>query len=196
MRTRLMALCLLAAASLATQAAANAAVVRCNDADGNTLYTDSACPAGMKLAAVPAVAQSCATEECERRRERDLADARERLRADKEQLIAATEQRHRREIEDRWIDEARYEAELRSAQNAQPVNDEVFYPGYPVAGFPFRCGKHCLTPRHHHRPFPVAGNGKHPQHHMNGPGNRPVHAAGNESIRRPATSMGRVAFDK
>jgi uncharacterized protein DUF4124 len=58
MRVRLIALFLLAAASLLSQVTANADIIRCNDANGNTLYTDSACPAGMRVVGSPSFPQT------------------------------------------------------------------------------------------------------------------------------------------
>jgi len=149
MRPRLIALSLLVSAGALSHAAANAEVLRCGDGSRKTLYTDSACPAGMHAIGVPALPQSCSSEECQHRRDREFEAAHERARAEKEQLAAYTIERHRQEIEDRWIDVARYEAQLRSMQSVPVSSDEVFYPTYPLAGYPSRCGKRCLTPRHH-----------------------------------------------
>jgi hypothetical protein len=146
MRVQFIAVCLLSAGGALFQAAANAEVTRCGDANGKTLYTDSACPAGMHAVRVTPVAQTCASEECERRREREIEGAHDRARAEKDQLAAYTTERYRRETEDRRLDEARYEAELRSMQTVPASSDEVVYPVYPIAGYPSRCGKHCFTP--------------------------------------------------
>ncbi|MBI3528396.1 MAG: DUF4124 domain-containing protein [Betaproteobacteria bacterium] len=186
MRARLIALFLLAAAGLLSNATANADILRCNDANGNALYTDSACPAGMRAVGVTSFPLSCATEDCERRRERDLNEAYERVRAEKAQLAAYTAERHKRELEDRWLDEARYEAELHSAEAAQASSDEVVYPAYSLVGIPSRCGKHCFAfPQHRHFPLSRIGDVDHGHDHMKGPGNRrEVRAVGNEP-RRP-----------
>lgn len=160
MRLLLIFLSLLVSAGALSHAAANAEVLRCGDASGKTLYTDSACPAGMHAVGVPALPQSCSSEECQRRREREFEAAHERVRAEKEQLAAYATERHRQEIEDRWIDLARYEAQLRSMQTIPASSDEVFYPAYPIAAFPSRCGKRCLAPRHHRVSQPV----HHPAH--------------------------------
>jgi hypothetical protein len=151
MPARLFALSLLAVAGVLMHATAHAEVLRCNDANGKTLYTDSACPAGMRAVRAAVIPQACTTEDCERRREREVALAHERVRAEKEQLAAFTAERHKREIEERWIDEARYEAELRSAA-ATPIEPaEVYYPAYPLYGYGGICGKRCIKnpPRHH-----------------------------------------------
>jgi hypothetical protein len=165
MRTRLISFFLLAAAGLLSHSTANADILRCSDAKGSTLYTDSACPAGMRAVRATPLPQSCSTEDCERLRERDIEQARERLRAEKEQLAAYTAERHKRELEDRWLDEARYEAQLRSAAAVQASYDEAVYPVYPLVGIPARCGRHCLTNPHRRV------------------GQRAVHAAGNEPRR-------------
>lgn len=182
MRVRLIALFLLAAASLLSQATANADIIRCNDANGNTLYTDSACPAGLRVVGSTSFPQSCTTEDCERRHERDLKEAHERVRAEKEQLAAYTAERHKREIEDRWLDEARYEADLRRGEARQVSSDEVLYSAYPLVGIPWRCGTHCFPfPQHRHLPLSRIGDIDHGHHHMKSPGDRrDARAAGNE----------------
>ena len=169
MRARLISFFLLAAAGLLSHGAANAEVIRCHDAIGSTLYTDSACPAGMRAVGATPLPQSCSTADCERRRERDIGQAHERLRAEKEQLAAYTADRHKRELEDRWLDEVRYEAELSSAQAATA---ETVYPAYFLVGIPARCRNHCLgLPRHHRFPVSAAGEIDHSQHHLQGSGN-------------------------
>jgi hypothetical protein len=172
MRARLISLFLLAAAGLLSHSTANADILRCHDANGGTLYTDSACPSGTRAVGATSLPQACAAGDCERRRERDIEEAHERLRAEKEQLAAYTAERHKRELEDRWLDEARYEAELRSAAAMQAASDQAVYPIYPLIGFPARCGIHCLTlPRHHRFPVSAAGEFGHSQHHWQGSGN-------------------------
>ena len=179
MRVRLITLFLLAAASVLSLATANADIIRCNDANGNALYTDSTCPAGTRVVRSMSIPQSCTTEDCERRRERDLKDAQERLRAEKEQLAAYTAERQKREIEDRWRDEARYEAELRSVEARQAPSEEGLYPAYWFVGTPWKCGAHCAAfPRHRHVALSGIGHG---HRHMRNPGEpRDPRAAGNE----------------
>jgi hypothetical protein len=171
MREQLIAISLLAAAGLLSHTAANAGVMRCSDARGNTLYTDSACPAGMRAVDVISFPQSCTTVDCDRRREREIDEARERLRAEKEELAAYAAERHRREIEDRWLDEVRYANELSSIQTA-PAANEVVYPGYPILGFPLRCGRHCLSLRRHHKPVQGIGSVGEGHHGIKGSSNR------------------------
>jgi Domain of unknown function (DUF4124) len=193
MRARFIALSSLAVAGLSFSCAANADVVRCSDANGKTLYTDTACPAGAHAVGAIPVPQPCASDDCERRRERALMDARERVRAEKEQLAAYTADRHQREIEERRLDEARYEAELRSVQPAPVTADEVAYPVYPIAGFPSWCGKRCL--KNHHPRFKIAGI----RIHENRVVNDNVHAARHVGIegrrRAPPTANRMVTSD-
>ncbi len=186
MRARLTAICLLAAAGLLSHTHANADVNRCKDKNGNTLYTDSACPAGMRAISVTSFPQSCSTEDCERRRERDLEEAYERVRAEKAQLAAYTEARRTREIEDRRLEEARYEAGLRSAQAVRATPDEVVYPAYPIFGIASKCGMRCFPSHHRRMPPSRIGNIEHGHPHMKSAGmRRDVRAIGNEP-RRPA----------
>ena len=179
MRARLIEFFLLAAAGLLSYTTANADIIRCSGANGNTLYTDSSCPAGMHAVGVTSLPQTCATDDCERRREREGAEARERVRAEKEQLAAVTAERHKREIEDRWLDEARYEAELRSADAAQVATAEAVYPVYPVIGIPGRCGRHCLPNPQHRR----VGNDNRHDHMKSGGNHGAIRAAGDERVR-------------
>jgi hypothetical protein len=194
MRVRLIALLLLTTASLLSQAPANADIIRCNDANGKTLYTDSACPVGMRAVSVTSFPQSCTTEDCERRRESDLKEALERVRAEKEQLAAYSAERNKREIEDRWLDEARYEAELRDGKARQAAsNDEGLYPVYPLTGFR-RC---CLAfPHHWPRLLTRISDIDHKNHHMKIPDERRG-AAGNERrhLHRGTVPSGRLAIN-
>ena len=196
MRERLFVIFLLAAAGPLSHATANAEVMRCSDASGHTLYTDSTCPAGMRATSVPTLPQSCTTQDCDRRREREFNEAHERLRAEKQELAAYTLERHKREIEDRRLDEARYEAELRNAQTSQLSLDETFYSAYPIAGYPLRCGARCLSLLHRHHPPIRAGNVEVDHHRMKDPGNHVgVHAVGNEP-RRSQTGKRVVPIDR
>lgn len=184
MREQLIAISLLAAAGLLSHGAANAAVMRCSDARGNTLYTDSACPAGMRAVDVTSLPQSCTTEECDRRRAREIDAARERLRAQKEELAAYAAERHRREIEYRSLDEARYAAELSSIETTQAPANEVVYPGYPIVGFPVQCGMHCLSARRHHKPIQGINRVGEEHHGIKGSGNRVAIRSGGVQPRR------------
>lgn len=180
MRVQLIVLLLLAAASLLSQTA-NADVLRCNDTNGNTLYTDSACPPGTRVVGSPSILQSCASEDCERRRERALSDARERLRTEKEQAAAYAAERHQREIDYRWLDQARYEAQLRSVEANQASYDEGYYPAYSY-GTPGRCGARCFAVlRHPHVAHTRIANGGTGHRHGKFPDElRGFRAGGNE----------------
>lgn len=203
MRVRLIALSLLAAASLLLPATANADIIRCNDANGKTLYTDSACPPGTRAVGSPSIVQFCATEDCERRRERALSDARERLRIEKEELAAYAAERHQREIEYRSLSEARYEAQLRSLEARQASYDEAYYPAYSY-GIPWNCGARCFAfPRHRHVGHGRIGDSGRGHRHMKNPDDlRDFRAGGNEprqSLRGPtmgnrAIQSGRLAI--
>ena len=196
-RERLIATFLLAAAGLLSHAAANAAVIRCSDASGNTLYTDSACPAGMRAVVVASIAQPCTTQACEQRRERELKEAFERTRDEKEQLAAYTAERHQRDLEYRLLDEARYEAQMRKTEISQASANEPIYPAYPIAGVPLRCGMHCISfPRHRHLPvqLPVhaTGDTDRGHHGIKNPDNRvAVRTLGNEPPRVVGAMTGR-----
>ncbi|HVY05291.1 MAG TPA: DUF4124 domain-containing protein [Burkholderiales bacterium] len=201
MENAIMRLTLSAALLLALTAfgsIAHADILRCKDTNGKTLFTDSKCPDGMQVVAATPTPQACTTQECDKRRERDLMEAKARARADREELAAMVAARNRREIEDRRIDEARYEAELNAAAMAPPGIDEAaypIYPVYPIVGYPARCGTHCLNgPRHHH---PGAAGVKIGQN--NQPGHNPtvMRSAANEprAISR-SPSSGRVVRDR
>jgi hypothetical protein len=202
MRVRLTTLFLLAAASVLSQATANADIIRCNDPNGNALYTDSTCPAGTRVVRSMSFPQSCTTEDCERRRERDLKDAHERLRAEKEQLAAYTAERQKREIEDGWRDEARYEAELRSVEARQAPSDEGLYPAYWLVGTPWRCGAHCFPfPRHRHVARSRIGHGHHDMKNpderrdLRAAGNDPRHLLRSTATENRTVQSGRLAIN-
>ena len=172
---RLIALLLLATAGPMSQAQANADIVRCNDSNGNTLFTDTGCPPGMRVVGAKSFAQSCSTEDCERRRERDLKEAQERLRAQKEELAAYTAERHKQEIEDRWLDEARYEAKLRDGKARQVAsNDEGLYPIYPLTGFR-QCRLHCLAFAHDRPHSPIRIKNPDERRKLRSAGDEPLH---------------------
>ena len=185
MRERLIATFLLASAGLLANFSADAGVLRCTDSNGKTLYTDSVCPGGMRTSYLASLPQICATEDCERRRERELAEANVRVTADKEQLAAYTAERRKRELEDRWMDEARYQSELREAAGSRVSWDEPIYADYSTVGIPWRCGVQCKTFPHRrgaqiHRVNRSEGG----HHRMKVPGNAAaIHAAGNERPR-------------
>ena len=193
MREQLIATFLLAAAGLLSHAAANAAVIRCSDASGNTLYTDSACPAGMPAVSVASIPPSCTRQECEQRRERELREGYERARAEKELLAAYVAERSRRDLEYRWLDQARYEAQMRGTQGSHASADEPIYPRYPIVGVALRCGMHCSSfPHHRHPPVHGIGDTDRGHHGVKNPRNRvAVHALGNEPPRKVGAMTGK-----
>jgi hypothetical protein len=198
MRARLIAIFLLAAAGLLSHTTANADITRCGDANGKTLYTDSACPAGMHAVGVTALPQTCTSKDCEQRREREIDEANERARIEKEHLAAYTAERQKRELEDRWLDEARYEAELRSTEAAQAPAEETVYP--VIVGAPARCGAHCASfPHRRHSSGHRVGTSGQEHHGVKDPGQHRQVRAGNVPSRRPATGRsaprGRIAID-
>jgi len=199
MRQRLIATFLLATAGLLSHTISNAEVIRCSNANGDTLYTDAACPAGMRTVRVTPLPQSCTTGDCEQRRERAIKEANDRVRAEKEELAAYAAERRKRELEDRWLDEARYEAEMRVTEVSHVSPDEVIYPVYPLAGIPFGCGMHCTSFPHQRRP-PLRGIGDTGEkHHGNkDPGNRvAVRSVGKAPLRamggKPFMRLGAMA---
>jgi hypothetical protein len=191
---RLIAAFLLASAGLLANFSADAGVTRCTDPNGKTLYTDSACPAGMRGSYLASLPQVCSTEDCERRRERELEEANVRLRAEKEQLAAYTAERHKRELEDRWMDEARYQRDLREAAGPQVSPDEPIYADYYTVGIPWKCGRQCKTFPHRRAGQIHRLNKSEVGHHrMKGPANiAAIRAPGNEPSRPRATTAKRV----
>lgn len=164
---------------------AHADILRCRDAGGKTLFTDTKCPDGTQVVATTPTPQACTTGECDRRRERDLQEARQRARAEKEELAAMTAERHRKEIADRQLDEARYEAEMRMQAYAGSQEPTVYPVYYPAVGYLARCGRHCLTPhphRHGQANIGMAGN----------PVQQPVRVTP-EPVRKAGTRPSRVA---
>lgn len=150
---------------------ASADVYRCVGTDGKTLYSDSPCPRGatQKFNITTAVG-ACSTAECEAKRQQEANDARERLRAQKEELAEFADKRRRSEIEAlreraeleelRWrlsVD-ARLAAAADEAANAAAY--PLYYPVYPYAPGIRPCGQRCLN----HRPRPPHANQPLPRH--------------------------------
>jgi hypothetical protein len=173
--------------------AAHAGVMRCSDATGNTLYTDAKCPDGMRSASVISLPQSCATNACELRREREVNEANERVRAEKQQLAAYTAERQQRELEYRWLDEARAEAASRQAMPAQTAADEPVYPAYPLFSVPVRCGTRCAAfASPHRRPLRGVGTVERRHHGSQGPQQRVSVPRG--ALEAPHTPRGKHAI--
>jgi|SRR6185503_14541173 len=185
MREQLIATFLLASAGLLANFSANAGVMRCTDTNGTTLYTDSTCPAGMRTSYLASFPQVCSTEECQRRRERELEEANVRVRAEKEQLAAYAAERRKRELEDRWMDEARYQRDLREAAGPPVSSEEPIYADYSTVGIPLRCGMQCKTfPRRRAAQTHRVNKSGREHHRMKAPANVvAIRAAGNEPSR-------------
>ncbi len=172
----------LALSGLLAAGTVHADIFRCSDAAGKTLYTNIPCPGGTRTIDTLPAPQACATAECDQRRERELTEARDRARAEKDELAALVREHRRREIDEQRWDEARYEAASGDAQTPQGVVDDVIYPVYPIGGYAVRCRTHCLNTVGHRRlPVGAHGPGNRDDHHGKGNGVRPVNRpAGNE----------------
>jgi hypothetical protein len=199
MRERLFATFLLAGACLLASFSAIAGVTRCTDTNGTTLYTDSTCPAGMRTSYIASFPPACSSEDCERRRERDLEEANVRVRAEKEQLAAYTAERRKRELEDRWMDDARYQRDLREAAGP-PSSEEPVYADYSIAGIPLRCGMRCRKfPRRHAAQTRRVNKSEREHHRMKAPANAvAIRATGNEPSRpaRATTAKRAMAVER
>jgi hypothetical protein len=146
------------AAALSAASLAHADIYRCVDAQGNTSYSDSPCPRNAKSGTnVTEDVGACTTTQCEEQQRRQAKAARQRLRAEKEELndliakhrqsdaeyerdrARAAEEQYRRSIEERlgaMADEA--------AQGANSIYyDYPGYPAYPIVTRPcFVCKPH------------------------------------------------------
>ena len=189
MRIRKIVTFLLVFSSLLIAGTVHADIFRCNDADGKTLYTNFPCPGGTRTINTLPAQQACTTAECDQRRERELTEARDRARAEKEELAALAREHRRRDIDEQRWDEARYAAASGDAQTGQGVADEAGYPVYAIGGYPARCRTHCLNTVGHRRvPIGAHAPGNHDDHHGKGSGVRSsAHTAGNE--RRLASNV-------
>ncbi len=141
--------------------AAQADVYRCTAPDGRTLYSDAPCPRGaLRSSNITTAVGACSTAECIAQREQAAADARERLRAEREQLAEFADKRRRDEIDtakerarsDELLWRQSLEARLAAAANeaAYAPAYPVYYPIYPVYPSVKPCGWRCLGP--HARP--------------------------------------------
>lgn len=133
---------------------ARADIFRCVAPDGNTLYSDAPCPRGAtKGSNITTAVGACSTVECIAQREQSAADARERLRADQEQLAIFADKRRRDDIEAakerarldellwRQSAEARLAVATNEAAYAGPY--PLYYPIYPVYPVVRPCGWRC-----------------------------------------------------
>jgi len=145
---------------VALSSLAQADIYRCVDADGTTLYSDMPCARNAKAKAnITEEVGACTTPQCEEQRRQQAEEARQRVRAEKDELndavakrrqagvdyererILIEEQRSRKALEDRLAAMADQAAQGTST----PYYDYPGYPVYPIVGRP--CGRHC-------KPFP------------------------------------------
>jgi hypothetical protein len=150
-------------AALVTLASmAHADIYRCVDGDGNTLYSDTPCSRNAKSTSnITEGVGACTTAQCEEQRRQQADEARQRVRAEKEELNALVNKRRETDAdyqrERARLDELRYRQALEDRlatmadQAAQGMNNPYSdYPGYPVYPIVTRpCGRHC-------KPFPHA----------------------------------------
>src|ERR1700674_1731396 len=140
--------------------AVHADVYRCIQPDGKTLYSDSPCPReAVQKSNISAAIGLCSTAECESRRQQTVEDARQRLRAEKEELAELTAKRRLAELEAERarLDELRYRqsVETRLAAAADDAANAAayspYYPVFPISGGVRPCGSRCLKPQHRPR---------------------------------------------
>ena len=138
-------------------------IYRCHGVDGKTLYSDSPCPnEATRKSNITSTVGACTTQECEAKRQQEAIEARERLRAEKEELAERTSKRRQEDLdyerERARLDELRWrqsvEARLAAAAHeaANAVAYSPYYPVYP-AFQPVRPCRHCGKPPH--RPLHV-----------------------------------------
>ncbi|MEO8628446.1 MAG: DUF4124 domain-containing protein [Betaproteobacteria bacterium] len=162
----------LLAAGAGVSLTAHADVYRCVAADGQTSYRDTPCPKDARSKSnISNEVGVCATAECEDQRRQAAADARERLRSDKEEAAALTSQRQADELTAER-DRARVQAQRAEAESARlrasidarmsAIADEAaegaaypLYPAYPVYPPRTHCGRHC-APSPQPTPDPAA----------------------------------------
>ena len=150
-------LVLLAAAAL-PWGTARADIYRCTGPEGQTLYADAPCPRGAAHSSnITAAVGACTTAECIALREQTAALARERLRAEREQVEEFAERRRRDAIERARLDELYWRQSAESAM-AAAASEAAYGPTYPLyypiyAAYPIAraCGWRCFAPRP--RPF-------------------------------------------
>jgi TolA-binding protein len=137
--------------------AAQADVYRCVGSDGRTLYSDSPCPRdAVEKSNITTSVGACNTAECEAKRQQEAGDARERLRAAKNELADLSAKRQLEENEVRRerarLDELRWREsiEARLAAAAQEAADAAAYLPYYPALLPGvkPCGWRCGNAHH------------------------------------------------
>jgi hypothetical protein len=147
MRARFIACLLLGTSGLLIHTATYADILRCVGRDGGALFTNMACPTGMRGTTI-ITSPACTTAECQGQSERDTREASERARAEKERLEIDAEERRGREEE--AAPETPLQGEATEPEVAipyDPVNGTA-NPSYPVLGAPSTV---IILPSHHHR---------------------------------------------
>jgi len=134
--------------------AARADIYRCRVSDGKTLYSDAPCPRGaLQSSNITAATGACTTAECTAQREQAAVNARERLRAEKEQLAEFAAARRRDEIDsarerartDELLWRQSLEARLvATASEAGYAPAYPYYPIYPAYSWARSCGWRCV----------------------------------------------------
>jgi hypothetical protein len=138
-------------------------VYRCVDSNGRTSYSDAPCARDAKSTSnITESVGACTTAQCEEQRRQQADEARQRLRAEKEELddlaskrrqadadyererARLEDQRYRRAVEDRLA----ALADQAAAGANNPYYDLPGYPVYPIAVKP--CGRHCNVHPHPH----------------------------------------------
>jgi outer membrane murein-binding lipoprotein Lpp len=133
---------------------ARADIYRCIAPDGKTLYGDAPCPRGaVHNSNITTAVGACTTAECAAKREQLAGKARERLRAEQEQLAQFTDRRQRNEIaaenERARLDTLlwRQSVDARLAVMANEPGNAIayapYYPIYPVYPILKPCGWRC-----------------------------------------------------
>jgi Domain of unknown function (DUF4124) len=126
---------------VALASAARADIYRCVDADGNTLYSDTPCARSAKSTAnITESVGACTTAECEEQRRQQSDEARQRLRAEKEELNDAAARRrqadaaYERERADLLYRKALEDRLAAMADQAVQGSNNLYYdyPGFPV----------------------------------------------------------------
>lgn len=154
---------MIVAALAALPMCASADVYRCVGPDGKTLYGDSPCPSGAaEKANITTAVGACTTVECETKRQQETNDARDRLRAQKEELAELADKRRRSEIETEraMLEELRWRQSVdgKLATAADDAAYPLYYPTYPYGPGIRPCGQHCMKvrprPPHAHQPLP------------------------------------------
>ena len=150
-RERLIAGLWLGAIGLLLPGVTAADIFHCVDPAGNTLFTDSVCPPGMRTASITVAPAPCAGTDCERGRQANAA-AEEQQPADDAQEPVPYEP-------------PSTEALTPDAGTPDDHLGEAAYPGYSVIGVPVWCGRNCFP---HHRRHGSKDHDRHDDDHSGG----------------------------